>query len=57
MVDMVTAHLIPSLNIEEIKMITWETKCRLFNGDCVIMTNGYFGVSHHWVFILLKEPV
>lgn len=26
MVDMVTTHWIPRLNIEEIKMITWETK-------------------------------
>lgn len=22
-------------------MIAWETKCGLFDGDCIFMTNGY----------------
>lgn len=28
-VDRVTAHWIPGLNIEEMKMVTWETRCGL----------------------------
>lgn len=26
-----------------------------FDGGCIIKTNGYFGVSDRWVFIVLKE--
>lgn len=28
-----------------------------FHGGCIIKTNGYFGVSDLWVFILLKELI